>query len=85
MKAGLLTSTYLEAMGVVQLKQSYQDHAMDEALQARMYVSYSVALPDHKSAFLGEASPFPPGVKCSCHNHEFDIKSNFQKTCNCKS
>lgn len=38
-KAGLLTSTYLEAMGVVQLKQSYQEHAMDEALQARMYVS----------------------------------------------
>ena len=38
-RAGLLTSTYLEAMGVVQLKQSYQEHAMDEALQARMYVS----------------------------------------------
>ena len=39
MKAGLLTSTYLDAMGVQQLKQSYQDHAMDEELQARMYVS----------------------------------------------
>lgn len=39
MKAGLLTSTYLDAMGVVQLKQSYQEHAMDEALQARMFVS----------------------------------------------
>ena len=39
MKAGLLTSTYLDALGVAQLKQSYQDHAMDEALQARMFVS----------------------------------------------
>lgn len=38
MKAGLLTSTYLDAMVVQQLKQSYHEHAMDEELQARMYV-----------------------------------------------
>lgn len=38
-KAGLLTSTYLDAMGVTQLKQSYQEHAMDAELQARMHVS----------------------------------------------
>ena len=37
-KAGLLTSTYLDAMGVTQLKQSYQQHAMDKELQARMHV-----------------------------------------------
>ena len=37
-KAGLLTSTYLDAMGVTQLKQSYQQHAMDQELQARMHV-----------------------------------------------
>lgn len=39
MRAGLLTSTYLDAMGVTQLKQSYQQHAMDKELQDRMYVS----------------------------------------------
>jgi len=39
MRAGLLTSTYLDAMGVTQLKQSYQQHAMDRELQDRMYVS----------------------------------------------
>ena len=38
-RAGLLTSTYLDAMGIKQLKQSYQEHALDEELQARMYVS----------------------------------------------
>ena len=40
-KAGLLTSTYLDAMGVTQLKQSYQQHAMDKELQARMHVMLS--------------------------------------------
>lgn len=39
MRAGLLTSTYLDAMGVTQLKQSYQQHAMDQELQERMFVS----------------------------------------------
>ena len=38
-RAGLLTSTYLDAMVVHQLKQSYQEHAMDQELQARMDVS----------------------------------------------
>lgn len=51
-RAGLLTSTYLEAMGVVQLKQSYQEHAMDEALQARMYVSCLVLYFICKHVFL---------------------------------
>ena len=38
MKAGLLTSTFLDAMGVTQLKQSYQQHALDQELQSRMQV-----------------------------------------------
>ena len=39
MKAGLLTSTFLDAMRVVQLKQSYKEHALDKDLQERMQVS----------------------------------------------
>ena len=40
LRAGLLTSTFLDAMLITQLKQSYQQHAMDKALQERMDVSY---------------------------------------------
>ena len=39
MKAGLLTATFLDAMVVTQLKQSYQQHALDHELQQRMMVS----------------------------------------------
>lgn len=37
LRDGFLTNTYLEAMHVMQLKQSYQQHALDEALQTRMH------------------------------------------------
>ena len=59
MRAGLLTSTYLDAMGVQQLKQSYQDHAMDEELQARMYVG---RLSRHITRVIGHEIPGVAGL-----------------------
>ena len=38
MRAGLLTSTYLEAQAITHMKASYQEHSQDAALQAKIEV-----------------------------------------------
>ena len=39
MRAGLLTSTYLEAQAVTHMKASYQEHSRDAALRSKIEVS----------------------------------------------
>ena len=38
MRAGLLTSTYLDAQSVTHMKASYEEHTQDTALQAQIQV-----------------------------------------------
>ena len=44
MRAGLLTTTFLEAMSVTQDKRSYKDAAADDSLHAQIEVCSSLAL-----------------------------------------